>query len=57
MKDAVGVGGPRVATAGNPIGLAGVGSNTSGTTKGKADNSGVRSAGKQGSGANPLGLS
>lgn len=54
MKDAVGVGGPRVATAGNPLGIAGTGS-----AKGsgaKAENSGVRNAGK-GSGSNPLGLS
>lgn len=51
VKDAVGVGGPRVATAGNPLGIAGEGS-----SKGNTAKTSGRSAGK-GSGANPLGLS
>ncbi|EME38296.1 hypothetical protein DOTSEDRAFT_29360 [Dothistroma septosporum NZE10] len=53
IKDAVGVGGPRVATGGNPLGIAGMGSsqNSSGGKPVQA----VRSAGK-GGGSNPLGL-
>lgn len=52
IKDSVGIGGPRVATGGNALGLAGQGSapNASGVAKG-----GVRGAGKGGAG-NPLGL-
>jgi hypothetical protein len=53
IKDSVGVGGPRVSTAGNPLGMAGMGSGKSlapGDKKG-----GTRNAGK-GSASNPLGL-
>ena len=52
IKDAVGVGGPRVATAGNPLGMAGMGSGKANPpSSGKVDK-GVRSGGK-GSAANP----
>lgn len=53
IKDAVGVGGPRVATGGNPLGLAGVGSSQN--SQGGKPVQAVRSAGK-GGGSNPLGL-
>ena len=49
IKDSVGVGGPRVSTAGNPLGIAGVGSAQSNKDQGTS------SAGK-GSGSNPLGI-
>ena len=54
IKDAVGVGGPRVSTAGNPLGIAGVGAGkavTPGANK-KANNQAV----KQGTAGNPLGI-
>ncbi|EME79418.1 uncharacterized protein MYCFIDRAFT_208781 [Pseudocercospora fijiensis CIRAD86] len=44
IKDGVGVGGPRVATAGNPLGLAGQGSAKAGPTK-KIEGTARRSAG------------
>ena len=52
MKDAVGVGGARVSTAGNPLGMAGMGSAGANAKKGET---GVRSAGG-GSASNPLGM-
>ncbi|KAK4499036.1 hypothetical protein PRZ48_009548 [Zasmidium cellare] len=53
IKDSVGVGGPRVSTGGNPLGLAGQGSAQNMKEK-KAPNA-VRTAGK-GSASNPLGI-
>ena len=50
IKDSVGVGGARVATAGNPLGMAGMGSSQGGKVE-----KGVRNAGK-GSASNPLGV-
>lgn len=54
IKDNVGVGGPRVATAGNPLGLAGQGGAKGSATK-KIEGTARRSGG--GSASNPLGLS
>lgn len=53
IKDAVGVGGPRVSTGGNPLGLSGQGSAPN--MSGKKPQQAVRAAGK-GSASNPLGI-
>jgi hypothetical protein len=54
IKDSVGIGGPRISTAGNPLGIAGQGAGKGSAPGGKVEK-GVRNAGK-GSGTNPLGL-
>ena len=55
IKDRVGVGGPRISTAGNPLGIAGVGSATKAAAPGGKLEQGKRDAGK-GTAGNPLGL-
>lgn len=55
IKDQVGVGGPRVSTAGNPLGLAGVGQGQGALPGGKQAQAGTRNAGG-GSAGNPLGI-
>lgn len=55
LKDAVGAGGPRIATAGNPLGIAGQGSAKGALPGGKQAEAATRSAGK-GSASNPLGV-
>jgi len=55
MKDSVGVGGPRVATAGNPLGIAGMGAGQGALPGGKPANAGTRRTGG-GSASNPLGI-
>ncbi|KAK6413116.1 hypothetical protein LTR95_017893, partial [Oleoguttula sp. CCFEE 5521] len=55
VKDMVGAGGSRVSTAGNPLGMSGMGSSQGAMPGGKYPNSGTRSAGK-GSAGNPLGV-
>ena len=54
IKDQVGVGGARVPTAGNPLGIAGTGSNK-GAAPGGKEAGGTRSSGG-GSAGNPLGI-
>ena len=56
IKDAVGVGGARVATAGNPLGMAGMGSAQGSAPGKKADNSGRSTGGGKASASNPLGI-
>lgn len=55
IKDRVNAGGPRVATAGNPLGIAGVGAQAAGNMSGKAQGA-TKSATGKGSAGNPLGL-
>jgi len=55
MKDAVGVGGKRVSTAGNPLGIAGMGSSQGALPGGKPAQGAVSSAGRS-SASNPLGV-
>ncbi|KAK1813249.1 hypothetical protein LTR12_012380 [Friedmanniomyces endolithicus] len=54
IKDSVGIGGARVSTAGNPLGIAGMGAGQA-AAPGKAAQQGVR-AGGGGSGGNHLGI-
>ncbi|KAK0896838.1 hypothetical protein LTR02_011026 [Friedmanniomyces endolithicus] len=54
IKDSVGIGGARVSTAGNPLGIAGMGAGQA-AAPGKAAQQGVR-AGGAGSGGNHLGI-
>jgi hypothetical protein len=51
----VGAGGPRVATAGNPLGIGGMGGGKGALPGGKYPNSGVQAKAK-GSAGNPLGI-
>jgi len=55
LKDKVGAGGPRVAVAGNPLGLAGQGSSKA-QAPGQKSVGGPTSGGGRGSAANPLGI-
>ena len=55
LKDVVGAGGARVSTAGNPLGMAGVGSSQGMLPGGKKPGGNTRDAGR-GSSGNPLGI-
>lgn len=55
IKDKVGVAGPRISTAGNPLGMAGVGGGKGALPGGKPAEAATRSAGR-GSASNPLGV-
>jgi hypothetical protein len=55
LKDAVGASGPRVAVAGNPLGLAGQGSGKS-LAPGQKKVAGGSSSGGRSSASNPLGI-
>ncbi|EMC95213.1 hypothetical protein BAUCODRAFT_531787 [Baudoinia panamericana UAMH 10762] len=55
IKDSVAVGGPRIPTAGNPLGMAGMGSSKGALPGGKPAQAGTTNAAK-GTAGNPLGL-
>lgn len=55
IKDRVNAGGPRIATAGNPLGIAGVGSQATGNLSGKSAQA-TKSVQGKGNAGNPLGL-
>jgi len=55
LKDTVGAGGPRVSTAGNPLGMGGLGGGKGALPGGKYPNSGTKQPVK-GSAGNPLGI-
>ena len=56
LKDAVNAGGPRVAVAGNPLGLAGQGSGRASAPGQKAGGAAKSATGGRSSASNPLGI-